>query len=660
MCGIAGFVDQRRDAQEATLYALAERMAGAVEHRGPDSAGAWADPRFGLGLGHRRLAIIDLSAEGHQPMRSPSGRFVVVYNGEIYNHSVLRSELAAAGARFRGQSDTEVLVVALDKWGLEQTLRRLNGMFAFGLWDAVGEQLHLVRDRLGEKPLYYGWCGSTFLFGSELKALRAHPAFSAEVDRGALALYLRHSVLPAPHSIYRGIFKLPAGTVLTLGASSPPGPCPSPVPYWSLAEVAQQAASAKLRADDQDVVEQLEQLLGEAVVMRMQADVPVGAFLSGGIDSSLVVALMQRGAAGRVKTFTIGFSDSAYDESASARAVAARLGTEHNELILSPEDALDVIPQLPHLYDEPFADASQLPTFLVSRLTRSQVKVSLSGDGGDELFGGYNRYHWCRAIWDRIGWAPLPVRKRLASLLNTVPPQRWEVLVNGLGRTLPSRLRVRNPGTKIRKLADALPAADIEDMYFQLHSLWDHPADVVVGGHEAPSLLMARSRWAKLEDPVEQMMYLDAMTYMHDDILVKVDRASMAVSLEARVPFLDHRVVEFAWRIPLAMKIRNGQGKWVLRQILYRHLPRELVDRPKMGFGLPIENWLRGPLRPWAESLIHPERLRFEGFLRPEPVQRRWVEHLSGRRDWQYHLWPILMFQAWLESQRESLSTTSG
>lgn len=656
MCGIAGFLDVKRRSTIDRATATVRAMSSALQHRGPDHQGSWVVPEMGIALGHQRLSIIDLSDEGHQPMRSASGRFVITYNGELYNFQRIRNELKDRGRRFRGHCDTEVLLAAIDEWGLEEALPRLNGMFAFAVWDTTLEELHLVRDRIGEKPLYYGWVGSSFIFGSELKALQEHPDFKAAVDRNALALYLRHGVIPGPHTIYENIFKLPAGSVLSVAASVALGTLPRPIPYWSLAEVAEKGVAAPLSATDEDAADQLEMLMGDAVALRMQADVPLGAFLSGGIDSSLVVALMQARSIRRIQSFTIGFEGAAYDESGDARAVAKHLGTEHTEWVVTPTDALEAIPRMPNLYDEPFADSSQVPTFLVSQMTRQHVTVSLSGDGGDELFGGYNRYHWCNEVWRRIGWAPLPFRQAAATTLDALSPQTWEALLEWAKPLLPSKLRVRNAGTKIRKLAEVLPATGIENMYFELHSLWKNPAAIVIGGVEAESLLGNQDRWAQLSDPVAQMMYLDAMTYLHDDILVKVDRATMGVSLEARVPFLDPRVIEFAWRLPPRMKIRHGHGKWLLRQVLYRHIPRELVDRPKMGFGLPIDDWLRGPLRPWAEDLLAPDRLRREGFLRPDPILRRWSEHLSGRRDWQFHLWPILMFQAWLQSQQPNRS----
>jgi asparagine synthase (glutamine-hydrolysing) len=622
-------------------------MADALRHRGPDDAGAWADPRSGIALGHRRLAILDLSANGHQPMISAGGRYVLAYNGELYNFPDLRGELVAMGTVFRGHSDTEVLLAAIDQWGFDASLPRLNGMFAFALWDTVARQLHLARDRLGEKPLYLGWFGRTLLFGSELKALRAHPAFSAEVDRDVLALYLRHNCVPAPYSIYRGVWKLPPATTVSIRADSAPEDPPRFSSYWSLREVAERGLDAPSTATS-DLVEQLDALLSDAVACRLEADVPLGAFLSGGIDSSTIVALMQRQSSRPVKTFSIGFDDPAYDESDAAAGVARHLGTEHVELRLTPNETLEVVPRLAELYDEPFADSSQIPTVLVSELARRHVTVSLSGDGGDELFGGYNRYVWCPRIWNRVRAVPRTVRRGSAAALLKVPQRTWDSLFTVTGPVLPARLNLRMPGLKVHKLAEVLPSPDMMAMYRTLASHWKDPAKVILGATEPTTMLSAPGRWPAIEDPVAQMMYLDTVTYLPDDILVKVDRATMSVGLEARVPFLDHRLVEFAWTVPLQAKLRNGQGKWLLRQVLSRYVPPSLTERPKMGFGLPLGDWLRGPLRGWAEDLLSEGRLVREGFFDPVPVRRLWAEHLSGRGDWPYHIWDVLMFQAWL------------
>jgi asparagine synthase (glutamine-hydrolysing) len=631
-----------------------EEMAGTLRRRGPDDADAWVDPEAGVAFGHQRLSIIDLSSSGRQPMVSRSGRYVVTYNGEIYNFGELRDQLSSKGERFRGTSDTEVMLAAFEQWGVPGALVRMNGMFAFGLWDRRDRKLTIARDRIGEKPLYYGWSGRTFLFGSELKALRAHPRFAFEIDRRVLALFLRHDWVPAPYSIYAGIFKLPPGTLLSVAPGGPSGSA-EPSAYWSLGDVAAAGANERRRELPlEHATEELESLLSKAVADRMYADVPIGAFLSGGIDSSTIVALMQAQSPRPVRTFTIGFSDPTYDESAAASAVAHHLGTDHTELRVTPLEVLDVVPSLPAMYDEPFADPSQIPTFLVSRMARKDVTVSLSGDGGDELFGGYNKYFWCEPIWRRIGWAPLSARRLASDVLGAVPPRVWNRAFDTFSPLLPPRARVRMPSNKVQKLADVLTASGLGEMHFLLASRWKDPASVVIGGTEAPSPVVEQRLRSQLTDPIEQMMYADATTSLPDDMLVKVDRATMAVSLEARVPFLDHRVIELAWRLPLAMKVREGQGKWLLRQVLYRYVPPELVERPKMGFDLPIDTWLRGPLRSWAEGLLDPARLRREGFFRAEPIRRVWNEHRSGRRDWQYHLWNVLMFQAWWEAEQAS------
>lgn len=630
----------------------AQTMANSIIHRGPDDAGEWFDPEAGIALAHRRLSIVDLSPAGHQPMTSASGRYVIAFNGEIYNHLELRLDLEAFGAApaWRGHSDTETLLAALVGWGIEDTLKRCVGMFAFALWDRESRTLTLARDRMGEKPLYYGWQGRTFLFGSELKALKAHPEFRGEVDRDVLTLYLRHNYVPGPYSIYKGIFKLQPGAYLTLAASDAAGVSPRLTFYWRALDAARQPVRDDL--DEATAIDELDAGLRRAVGGQMVADVPLGAFLSGGIDSSAVVSLMQAQSSRPVKTFTIGFHEKGYNEAEHAHAVAAHLGCEHTELYVMPEQAMAVIPRLPELYDEPFADSSQIPTFLVAQLARQHVTVSLSGDGGDELFGGYNRYFWASRIWHGLGSAPHALRAGVASAMTRLSPAAWNRLFNVAGFVLPARFRYANPGDKLHKLAEMLAARSPEEVYLYLVSQWKQPADLVPGAAEPPTVLTDRHQWAPQELFESRMMYIDQMSYMPDDILVKVDRAAMGVSLETRVPMLDHRLVEFAWQLPMHMKIREGQGKWLLRQVLYRYVPKELIERPKMGFGVPIDAWLRGPLRDWAEALLSAERLVQEGYFNPEPIREKWREHLSGRRNWAYYIWTILMFQSWLERQR--------
>lgn len=619
--------------------------------RGPDDGGAWVDAEAGIALGHRRLAIIDLSLEGRQPMHSSCGRYVIIFNGEIYNYLTIRHEVEQESpghaVPWRGHSDTEVALAAISRWGIEEAVKRFIGMFGFALWDRIERVLYLVRDRMGEKPLYYGRMGKSILFGSELKALRTHPDFNGEINRDALALYLRHNCIPAPYSIYREIYKLPPGTMLAVSGRD--ASFPVPVQYWSAREVAEQGIAEPFTGSTEEAIIALDGLLRDAVGLQMVADVPLGAFLSGGVDSSTVVALMQAQCDRPVKTFTVGFKEADYNESLHAKAVAACLGTEHTELYVTPAEAMAVIPKLPALYDEPFADSSQIPTFLVSELARRSVTVSLSGDGGDELFAGYNRYFWGRSIWKRLGWMPQSLRATAAAALTAVSPRRWDRVFNAAGSLLPSAIKQRTPGDKIHKLAEVLAVESPEAMYRGLASHWKDPASVVLGAREPPTALTDRHLWSNLPDFTQRMMYLDTVSYLPDDILVKVDRASMGVSLEARIPFLDHRVVEFAWRLPLSMKVRAGQGKWLLRQVLYRYVPKEMIERPKTGFGVPIDAWLRGPLRDWAEDLLDEKRLSEEGFFVPLPVREKWKEHLSGTRNWQYYLWDVLMFQAWVD-----------
>jgi asparagine synthase (glutamine-hydrolysing) len=576
---------------------------------------------------------------------------VLAFNGEIYNHLNLRAELEKIGAApaWRGYSDTETLLAGFDAWGVKTTVEKAVGMFAFALWDGQKRELTLGRDRLGEKPLYYGWQGvgadAVFLFGSELKALRAHPAFAAPVSRDALCLYMRHNNVPAPYTIYGDIWKLKPGCLLTVSERSME---PEISPYWSVAEVAMQGVQTPFSGSANEAVDALESLLKDAVRQQMVADVPLGAFLSGGVDSSTVVALMQAQATRPVRTFSIGFQEPAYDEAIYAKDVALHLGTDHTELYVTPEQAMDVIPHLAKLYDEPFADSSQIPTFLVSKMAREHVTVSLSGDGGDELFAGYNRYQVTASAWMRIKAVPRPLRQLGARALTCMSPDTW----NRMAAATPLTNHWLHLGDKIHKGAAVLASESASDVYRGLVSQWQNPADVVLSGRENATLLTGDMPTLNSLNDVERMMALDLMTYLPDDILTKVDRAAMGVSLETRVPFLDHRVVEFAWSLPLAFKLRQGVTKWPLRQVLYRHVPRALIERPKMGFGVPIDRWLRGPLRDWAESLLSEPRLRAEGFFRPEPIRIKWAEHLSGQRNWQHQLWSVLMFQSWLEHNR--------
>jgi asparagine synthase (glutamine-hydrolysing) len=644
MCGFAGFLNR---AGFADGEAVLRRMADTIVHRGPDSEGYWVDGEAGIALAHRRLAIIDLSPAGHQPMASHDGRFVMSYNGEIYNHLDLRRELEAKGTiEWRGHSDTETLLQGFSAWGVLGTLERANGMFALALWDRAERKLFLARDRMGEKPLYYGIQGKTLIFGSELKALRQHPAWRGGVNRDALSLFLRHNYVPGPYSIFDGIQKLPPAHYLEIGVDD--AALPASVAYWDIAAKAKAGRDNPFSGTAPESVDALETLLRDAVGIRMAADVPLGAFLSGGYDSSTIVALMQHQSARPVKTFSIGFSEAEYDEAHHAKRVATHLGTDHTELYVTPQDALDQIPILPHHWDEPFADSSQIPTLLVSRLARSEVTVSLSGDGGDELFCGYTRYTQGYDIWRRLGRIPSGVRRLAAGMLSRTPAD----LIDRAMKFAPERLRKMAVGDRMLKIADVLNVDRADDFYRSLVSHAKNPSALVPGAREPATILTEPDPdWPSDGDFRDRMMYLDMRSYLPDDILVKVDRASMAVSLESRVPLLDHRVVEFALALPLSYKLRGGEAKWPLRQLLYRHVPRAMMDRPKMGFGVPIERWLRGPLRSWADDLLAPDRLRRDGYFDADAIARLWSETRSGRRRLHYYVWDVLMFQAWLDAQ---------
>jgi len=647
MCGIAGFWDQgRRLDADAATRAL-RSMTEAIRYRGPDDEGSWFDAQCGLALGHRRLSIIDLSAAGHQPMSCAQGRYHIVFNGEIYNFPQLRRELEGQGhGPWRGHSDTEVLLAAIAHWGVRGALERAAGMFAFALWDSAQRELVLARDRLGEKPLYYGWQGRSLLFASELKALRAFPLWQGELDRAVTASYLRFGYVPAPHSIYRGVYKLAPAHWLRVRAD---GSCEGPQPYWSAQAVIEQAAASRPATSEVELAEQLDGLLRDAVLRQMVADVPLGAFLSGGVDSSTVVALMQAQSTRPVRTFSIGFADTAYDEAQRARAVATHLGTDHTELYLTPADALAVIPQLATMYDEPFGDSSEIPTFLIAQLARQHVSVALSGDGGDELFAGYNRYAGARSTFGRLMRLPLQLRQAAAALIRATPPAALEAIASVLNAALPARWQFAYASDKAYKLAEVMALPDVASFYRRVVALWPQPGEILPGGAPAASVVDDPAQFARFASDIEAMMALDLVTYLPDDILVKVDRAAMAVSLETRIPLLDHRVVEFAWRAPLRAKLSGGHTKRLLRAVLHRYVPPALIARPKMGFSLPVGDWLRGPLRDWAETLLAPERLLREGLFNVAAVRQAWREHVDGQRNWQHRLWTLLMFQAWLE-----------
>lgn len=646
MCGFAG-IFRYRNLSSSQIAEIAVNMGDAIRHRGPDDFGTWSDDEAQITLVHRRLSIVDLSAAGHQPMVSASSRYVIAFNGEIYNHLKVRKELEAAGfhVTWKGHSDTETLLASIEAWGLHESLVKASGMFAFALWDRQERELHLARDRIGEKPLYYGWQNGVLLFGSELKALKAHPAFDGEIDRTSISLQMKYSYIPAPYSIYKGIKKLMPGSFLSLSESS--DILCDPTEYWSLCDVIARGKERTLRASD-DVITKLDDLLSSAVSKQAIADVPLGTFLSGGIDSSLITSLMQAQSSSPVKTFTIGFDENGYNEAEYAKAVASHLGTEHTELYISARQTLDVIAILPEIYDEPFSDSSQIPTYLVSKMTRQHVTVALSGDGGDELFGGYNRYLGTERWWNLTRRIPLHLRHLASGSLTSIDASYWDRLGSIIAPVSNKKIW-NNLANNVAKLAGVLAVDESARLYEHFTTHWSDPSALVINGPDFH--VQSRGSAIQLDSIVEKMMALDTLSYLPDDILVKVDRAAMAASLETRVPFLDHSVIEFAWSLPLEMKIRNGRAKWILRQILEKYIPKDLIDRPKMGFGIPLESWLRGPLRLWAEELLDESRLRREGFFKPEVIRRKWLEHLSGHRNWQHHLWDVLMFQAWLERQ---------
>lgn len=652
MCGFAGFLSASSIDREES-FDLARSMADALIHRGPDDRGEWIDSEAGIAFGFRRLSILDLSQAGHQPMVSASGRYVIIYNGEVYNFERLRRQLEAEGRapRFRGHSDTEVMLAAIEAWGVEQAVQRFNGMFAFALWDRRERLLHLVRDRAGVKPLYYGRAGNAFLFGSELKALRRHPAFQDRVDRKALTLYMRFMCVPAPLTIYQNVGKLEPGSILTVTSAKLDSPLIRS--YWPAGAIAERAAAQRFRGTEEEAADELDSILRDSIRLRMIADVPIGVFLSGGVDSSTVTAIMQNESSIPVKSFSIGFREEVFNEAVFARRVAAHLGTDHTELYVTAQDALNVIPRLPHIYDEPFADSSQIPTYLLSALTRQKVTVSLSGDGGDELFGGYGRYTLGPPAWQRLKYLPRGMRNPLLSSLTRISPESWDKIFSLLRPVLPAVFRREGMGVRMHKLPELMKTRSSDGLYLGMMSQWWNPEAVVLGGSDEPELFSGRNR---LRNYTERLMFLDFINYLPDDLLVKVDRASMAVSLESREPLLDHRLVEFAWSLPLSMKLSRDQTKRLLRKVLYRYVPAELIERPKMGFGVPLGEWLRGPLRDWAESLLSQERLQHDGFFHPGIVRRKWMAQLTGKENWENQLWSVLMFQAWLDETAGRLS----
>lgn len=644
MCGIAGFFQGHMFSSRDEIQNCLKKMTDSIGHRGPDSDGLWYDLDNKIALGHRRLAILDLSESGHQPMLSDDDRYVIAFNGEIYNHLEIRQEIESSIPTiiWKGHSDTETLLKAIQVFGWENTLSKLIGMFAIVLWDIETKQLYLARDRFGEKPLYYGWQNNTFLFSSELKPLTLHPAFEKEVNKGSIALLLKHGYIPTPYCIWKNISKLPSAhyIVISENQTQPEVKC-----YWSFTDMVESAEEVKVSLTDDEAVNQVEYLLTKSIERQMISDVPLGALLSGGIDSSLVTALMQKVHTSPIKTFSIGFEDPKFDESKYAEAVAEHLGTEHTSLIMKPSDLLELVPDIAKIYDEPFADKSQLPTTIVSRLAKKHVTVVLSGDAGDEIFGGYSRYYLIQNLWSKLDKLPKMARKSLSELLTTFSPEQSNLLFGWFFKlidrpTLPD---------KVYKLGERLAQVNgLDELYLAYITELNNPEKFIKGLNVTPEYFLGDTlNWPNINNPIERMMAIDTLTYLTDNILVKVDRAAMSTSLELRAPFLDHNVVEYAWKLPFKFKYRDGETKWALRQVLYKHVPKELIDRPKQGFGIPLNDWLRGPLKDWAEELLSVEYLNTQNIFNSEEVRKVWSQHLSGNREYGARLWSILMFQAW-------------
>lgn len=656
MCGFIGFIGRKNLENKKAVERVLAKMSNRIDHRGPDSNGYWFNLEGSIAIAHRRLSIVDLTKAGNQPMVSKSQRYVIAYNGEIYNHSELRDLIDKEinfSSNWRGNSDTETLLAAIDLWGLEKSLKRIEGMFAFALWDKEFHQLFLVRDPLGEKPLYYGSMNGVLVFGSELKSFKPHPALKFELDREAIDLQMRHGYIPAPYSIYQGIRKLFPGSILRLKINKKMEVIKKDYKqYWSFKNTVQNGISNPFLGSASEATLTLEKLLLESVCQQMRSDVPVGAFLSGGIDSSTIVAMMQKLSNGAVKTFSIGFEDKNFNEAPYAKQVADYLKTDHTELYVSPSSALDTVSELPKIYDEPFSDPSQIPTYLISKMTSKYVKVSLSGDAGDEIFGGYNRYIFINKLWNVFSKTPFFIRSFGGSAINSVRPETWNKFLQAISFLIPNNWQVSNYGEKLHKGARILRSKNIQSLYTGLVSNWDEASDLVLGTTKSDILSSHFSAFDKRIGDIERMMAVDSVTFLPDDILTKIDRAAMAVSLETRVPFLNKKIVEFAWRLPLDFKLKDGKGKWILREVLNKYVPKKLIERPKMGFATPIDSWLRGPLRDWAEELIDKRKIEEESILNPYLIRKKWREHLSGARNWQDHLWNILMFQQWLEHEK--------
>jgi len=650
MCGIVGYYSRKESSlrAEETIW----NMTNALEHRGPNDKGIWKDTDLEILFGHRRLSILDLSKAGHQPMISHCENYIILLNGEIYNHLDLRKEFPNT-FQWRGSSDTETVVECIAEWGLKKTLDKLEGMFSIALWNIQKKELSLARDPFGEKPLYYGWQGDYFFFSSELKALKRHPGFNPTIDRNSLSLYFRHNCIPAPYSIYKGISKLLPGSCLVIDFKNINNAMQAePFSYYNLNEVIQTCKRNYSYMSEADLLIEAEHQLEKSVKQQMLSDVPLGAFLSGGIDSSSIVALMQKNSIDPVKTFTIGFKDNDFDEAIYANDVAKHLGTDHQELYVTSHDAMSVIPSLSSIYCEPFSDSSQIPTYLVSKLASERVSVSLSGDGGDEIFGGYNRYIDGKNTWANFNRLPKQIRHSFGKFLISFSPSLWDKCFNKVKYILPKDLRFTSVGDKAHKLAEVLFQDTQREFYTTLCSHWKNPDNVVLGSKEYSSLISNENEWLESDNFIEQMMAMDTRTYMADDILVKVDRAAMACSLETRIPMLSKNVVQFAWSLPIEQRIKEGKGKWPLRQVLYKYVPEHLIERPKHGFGIPIGGWLRDPLYEWSSDLLSEESLLNSGYLNPKPIIKMWKEHSNGTKNWQYHLWDVLMFENWLKDQK--------
>ena len=653
MCGFVGVLlkSKNNDIEDNIRH-----MTNTLEHRGPDDVGVWSNPASNVFIGHRRLSVIDTSESGHQPMESHCGRYVIAFNGEIYNNLDLKGMLYGSCSfadkktnfiKWHGHSDTEILLECIAVWGVANTVKKAVGMFSFALWDSLKCELILVRDRFGEKPMYYGWSSGSFLFGSELKAIKSFTGFNNSINRDALSLYFQYCVVPSPHSIYNDIFKLEPGNILTFKLCDLKDKKVNIEVYWSISDIAKAGVNNTINNERESIIK-VDSALRKSVLEQSISDVPLGAFLSGGIDSSLIVSLMQSQSMQKIQTFTVGFDEEEFDESRYASKISEYLGTCHNEIRVTANDALSVVPKIPALYDEPFSDSSQIPTYLICKAARQKVTVALSGDAGDELFGGYNRYFWGERIWSKIDWIPLSLRRSIGLAAQNISVESWDSINN----LFPKKYSVTRFGSKVHKMAYRMETVEsIDDLYRSLVSEWGRDSGLVLGAKDILTKIDNTAILDGIHDSEHRMMLMDSLTYLPDDILTKFDRASMGVSLETRSPFLSHHVAELAWSLPLEMKIRDGKGKWILRKVLNQYIPNELIDRPKSGFGIPIGEWLRQPLREWAESLINPSRLDNEGYLKSDIVHQIWQEHLSGKYDWSARLWSILMFQSWLESQ---------